>query len=73
MASTRTKLDEIVASLLHPRGSPLSHQSTASPAQHSGHRRVGRLQKIDVRGVVVTIDAMGAQKAIAEEVIRGQA
>jgi predicted transposase YbfD/YdcC len=31
------------------------------------------LQKIDVRGGVVTIDAMGAQKAIAEEVIRGQA
>jgi predicted transposase YbfD/YdcC len=31
------------------------------------------LQKIDVRGVVVTIDAMGAQKAIAEEVIRGKA
>jgi predicted transposase YbfD/YdcC len=31
------------------------------------------LQKIDVRGGVVTIDAMGAQKAIAEEVIRGKA
>jgi len=31
------------------------------------------LQKIDVRGGIVTIDAMGAQKAIAEEVIRGQA
>jgi predicted transposase YbfD/YdcC len=31
------------------------------------------LKKIDVRGGVVTIDAMGAQKAIAEEVIRGQA
>jgi predicted transposase YbfD/YdcC len=31
------------------------------------------LRKIDVRGGVVTIDAMGAQKAIAEEVIRGQA
>jgi predicted transposase YbfD/YdcC len=31
------------------------------------------LKKIDIRGGVVTIDAMGAQKAIAEEVIRGQA
>jgi predicted transposase YbfD/YdcC len=31
------------------------------------------LRKIDVRGGGVTIDAMGAQKAIAEEVIRGQA
>jgi predicted transposase YbfD/YdcC len=31
------------------------------------------LQKIDVRGGIVTIDAMGAQKAIAEEIIRGKA
>jgi predicted transposase YbfD/YdcC len=31
------------------------------------------LRKIDVRGGIVTIGAMGAQKAIAEEVIRGQA
>jgi predicted transposase YbfD/YdcC len=31
------------------------------------------LRKIDVRGGVVTIDAMGAQKAIAEEVIHGKA
>ena len=31
------------------------------------------LKKIDVRGGMVTIDAMGAQKAIAEEVIRGRA
>jgi predicted transposase YbfD/YdcC len=31
------------------------------------------LRKIDVRGGVVTIDAMGAQKAIAEGVIRGGA
>lgn len=31
------------------------------------------LKKIDVRGGVVTIDAMGAQKAIAEEIIRGGA
>ena len=31
------------------------------------------LKKIDVRGGVVTIDAMGAQKAIAEEVIGGKA
>jgi predicted transposase YbfD/YdcC len=31
------------------------------------------LKTIDVRGGVVTIDAMGAQKAIAEEVIRGKA
>ena len=31
------------------------------------------LRKIDVRGGVVTIDAMGAQKAIAEEIIRGKA
>jgi predicted transposase YbfD/YdcC len=31
------------------------------------------LKKVDVRGGVVTIDAMGAQKAIAEEVIRGKA
>ena len=31
------------------------------------------LKKIDVRGGMVTIDAMGAQKAIAEEVIRGKA
>jgi predicted transposase YbfD/YdcC len=31
------------------------------------------LKKIDVRGGIVTIDAMGAQKAIAEEIIRGKA
>src|SRR3954468_23864126 len=31
------------------------------------------LKKIDVRGGIVTIDAMGTQKAIAEEVIRGKA
>jgi len=31
------------------------------------------LKKIDVKGGIVTIDAMGAQKAIAEEVIRGKA
>ena len=31
------------------------------------------LEKIDVRGGVVTIDAMGTEKAIAEEVIRGKA
>jgi DDE_Tnp_1-associated/Transposase DDE domain len=31
------------------------------------------LKKIDVRGGVVTIDAMGAQKAIAAEIIGGQA
>src|SRR5918997_6816508 len=31
------------------------------------------LRKIDVRGGVVTIDAMGAQKAIAEPIIRGKA
>src|SRR5438309_5329794 len=31
------------------------------------------LRKIDIRGGIVTIDAMGAQKAIAAEVIRGQA
>jgi predicted transposase YbfD/YdcC len=31
------------------------------------------LQKIDVRGGIVTIDAMGAQKAIAAEIIRGKA
>jgi predicted transposase YbfD/YdcC len=31
------------------------------------------LRKIDVRGGIVTIDAMGAQKAIAEEVTRGKA
>ncbi len=31
------------------------------------------LKKIDIRGGVVTIDAMGAQKAIAAEVIRGKA
>jgi predicted transposase YbfD/YdcC len=31
------------------------------------------LRKIDVRGGIVTIDAMGTQKAIAEEVIRGKA
>ncbi len=31
------------------------------------------LGKIDVRGGIVTIDAMGAQKAIAEEIIRGGA
>src|SRR3954469_5464833 len=31
------------------------------------------LKKIDVRGGVVTIDAMGAQKAIAAEVVRGGA
>jgi predicted transposase YbfD/YdcC len=31
------------------------------------------LKKLDVRGGIVTIDAMGAQKAIAAEVIRGKA
>jgi predicted transposase YbfD/YdcC len=31
------------------------------------------LKKIDVRGGVVTIDAMGTQKAIAEQIIRGKA
>jgi predicted transposase YbfD/YdcC len=31
------------------------------------------LKKIDIRGGIVTIDAMGAQKAIAEEVVRGKA
>src|SRR6516162_8079927 len=31
------------------------------------------LKKIDIRGGVVTIDAMGAQRAIADEVIRGKA
>jgi predicted transposase YbfD/YdcC len=31
------------------------------------------LKKIDVRGGVVTIDAMGAQKAIAQEIILGKA
>src|SRR3954462_10300047 len=31
------------------------------------------LKKIDVRGGIVTIDAMGTQKAIAEAVIRGKA
>src|SRR3954469_17465129 len=31
------------------------------------------LKKVDVRGGVVTIDAMGTQKAIAEEIIRGKA
>src|SRR6516162_3332866 len=31
------------------------------------------LRKIDVRGGIVTIDAMGAQKAIAEAIIRGRA
>src|SRR4051812_46908221 len=31
------------------------------------------LKKIDVRGGIVTIDAMGAQKAIAAEIIGGQA
>jgi predicted transposase YbfD/YdcC len=31
------------------------------------------LRKLDVRGGIVTIDAMGTQKAIAEEVIRGKA
>src|SRR3954465_5214073 len=41
-----------------------SHEITAIPEL---------LKKIDVRGGVVTIDAMGTQKAIAEEVIRGNA
>jgi predicted transposase YbfD/YdcC len=31
------------------------------------------LGKIDVRGGIVTIDAMGAQKAIAEQIVRGRA
>src|SRR3954454_24169555 len=31
------------------------------------------LKKIDVRGGIVTIDAMGTKKAIAEEVVRGKA
>src|SRR3954452_18419826 len=31
------------------------------------------LRKVDVRGGVVTIDAMGAQKAIAEQIIHGKA
>ncbi len=33
----------------------------------------GLLRRLDLRGGVVTIDALGAQKAIAGEVIRGQA
>jgi predicted transposase YbfD/YdcC len=41
-----------------------SHEITAIP---------GLLKTIDIRGGVVTIDAMGAQKAIAAEVIRGEA
>lgn len=41
-----------------------SNEITAIPAL---------LRKIDVRGGIVTIDAMGAQKAIADEVIRGKA
>ncbi|MCZ2111811.1 MAG: ISAs1 family transposase [Dehalococcoidia bacterium] len=31
------------------------------------------LKKIDVRGGIVTIDAMGTQKAIAEQIVRGRA
>jgi predicted transposase YbfD/YdcC len=31
------------------------------------------LKKIDIRGGIVTIDAIGAQEAIAEEVVRGKA
>ncbi len=31
------------------------------------------LKKLDVKGGIVTIDAMGAQKAIAEEIVRGKA
>src|SRR4051812_45545167 len=31
------------------------------------------LRKIDIRGGIVTIDAMGAQRAIADEVVRGKA
>ena len=31
------------------------------------------LKKIDIRGGIVTIDAMGTQRAIAEEIIRGKA
>src|SRR3954467_13720369 len=41
-----------------------SNEITAIPAL---------LKKIDVRGGIVTIDAMGAQKAIAAEIIGGQA
>src|SRR5215218_5723831 len=33
----------------------------------------GLLRRLDIRGGVVTIDAMGAQRAIAGEVIRGRA
>jgi predicted transposase YbfD/YdcC len=28
---------------------------------------------VDIKGAIITIDAMGAQKAIAEEVVRGKA
>jgi predicted transposase YbfD/YdcC len=31
------------------------------------------LKKIDIRGGIVTIDAMGTQKAIAEQIVRGRA
>jgi len=41
-----------------------SHEVTAIPEL---------LKKIDVRGGVVTIDAMGARKAVAAEIIRGKA
>jgi hypothetical protein len=30
------------------------------------------LRLVDIKGAIITIDAMGAQKAIAEEVIRGK-
>jgi predicted transposase YbfD/YdcC len=45
-------------------GGPKSYEITAIPEL---------LKKIDLRGGVVMIDAMGAQKAIAGEVIRGKA
>lgn len=41
-----------------------SNEITAIPAL---------LQKIDVRGGIVTVDAMGTQKAIAEQIVRGKA
>ena len=41
---------------------PKSNEITAIPEL---------LKKIDVRGGIVTIDAMGAQKAIAAEIIGG--
>jgi predicted transposase YbfD/YdcC len=80
MASTRSRLGEIVESFSSALEDPRFHLGRRALEQEVCAEKSNEiaaipelLKKIDVRGGVVTIDAMGAQKAIAEEVIRGGA